>query len=221
MFSPIGLIPKLSRFLGWVLVPCLLAFLGLTSCGHSADASEEARVRLAFESCKSALLARQTDQVMIYMPKNVYGYLDQLKAPLPKIPPPPPAKNTAANDSPVVTLLLRTALTKKVPADLRPNLTLDTLMQRISDQRLLNLRSVEQTTLGTITVTGDRASGEIYYQGALTALRLPFLKEDGQWKINILAILPYAEILMRLDRAMTGQTEQQQVTQIVDKLPSL
>ena len=56
---------------------------------------------------------------------------------------------------------------------------------------------------------------------ALTALRLPFLKEGGAWKIDVMALLPYAEVLMRVDRAIKGETQARQVDQLVGKLPSL
>jgi hypothetical protein len=36
-----------------------------------------------------------------------------------------------------------------------------------------------------------------------------------------MALLPYAETLMRLDRALKGESESDQVDQLVAKLPSL
>jgi hypothetical protein len=36
-----------------------------------------------------------------------------------------------------------------------------------------------------------------------------------------MALLPYAEVLMRLDRAVKNETQAQQVDQLVSKLPSL
>ena len=125
------------------------------------------------------------------------------------------------SQSPGVDLLLRTALEKKVPADLRSKLTLGALLQRITDRHLFNPRDVREIALGRVSINGNRASAEVYYQGTLTALRLPFLKEGDAWKIDVMAILPYAEVLMRVDRAIKGETEAQQVDQLVSKLPSL
>ena len=126
-----------------------------------------------------------------------------------------------ATESPGVDLLLRTALVRKVPASLRPNLTLRVLLQRIADRHLFNPRDVRQIALGTVWINGNRASAEVYYEGTLTALRLPFIKEADVWKIDVMALLPYAEVLMRVDRAIKGETETQQVDQLVGKLPSL
>jgi len=108
-----------------------------------------------------------------------------------------------------------------VPADLRAKLTLGALLQRITDRHLFNPRDLREIALGRVSINGNRASAEVYYQGILTALRLPFLKEDDAWKIDVMALLPYAEVLMRVDRAIKGETLTQQVDQLVSKLPSL
>jgi hypothetical protein len=118
-------------------------------------------------------------------------------------------------------LFLRTALVKKVPADMRSKLTLGSLLQRLSERHLLNPRDIREIDLGSVSVNGNHANAQLYYQGSLTALRLPFIKEGDAWKIDVMAILPYAEVLMRVDRAVKGETEAQQVEQLVSKLPAL
>jgi len=188
---------------------------GLTSCGHSHEAIKAAQVKSAFESCKTGLLNNKIDQVMACIPKNVDDYLTRLKANKKS------EQSSTPDTSPGVDLLLKTALEKRVPDDLRAGLTFNILMQRISDRHLLNLHEVQEIDLGRIYVNGNRASGEIYYQGTLTALRMPFIQEDGSWKIDILAILPYAEVLMRLDRAIKDESQAEQVDLLVSRLPSL
>jgi len=162
------------------------------------------------------MINHQTDQAMAYIPPHVDDYLKALNTGTLV-----PAANAPPSASPGVDLLLRTALVKKVPASLRPHLTLRILLQRIADRHLFNPRDVRQIDLGTVWINGNRASAEVYYEGTLTALHLPFLKEDDGWKIDVMALLPYAEVLMRVDRAIKGETETQQVDQLVGKLPSL
>ena len=196
------------------LVSGILAVLGASSCSRMGPTSEQAQVTRAFESWKNAMINHQTDQAMAYVPRHVDDYLNTL--------------NTGAgisasavpSQSPGVDLLLRTVLEKKVPADLRSNLTLGALMQRIADRHLFNPRDVREIALGRVSINGNRASAEVYYRGTLTALRLPFLKEDDAWKIDVMALLPYAEMLMRVDRAIKRETETEQVDQLVSKLPS-
>jgi len=204
-----------------VLTAGLLVLLGMTSCSRSGQTSEEARVKVAFTAWKSAMLSSQTDQAMTYIPGEVDAYFGQLNSGVK-----PSTSGVAAGpstvDFPVVDLLLRTALEKKVPAELRPNLTLNLLMRRIADKQLINLKDIEGIDLGRITINGHRASAELYYEGALLpALRLPFVQEGETWKIDVMAILPDAEILMRVDRAITGESADRQVDQLVKKLPPL
>jgi hypothetical protein len=200
--------------------PLIAAFLvlGMPACNRMGQSDEQAQVSHAFESWKEAMINRQTNQAMAYIPTHVDAYLNALNSGAASS---TPATNAPPSKSPGVDLLVRTALEKKVPADLRANLTLGALLQRITDKNLISAHDVQQIALGHVYVNGNSASAELYYQGTLTALRLPFIKEQDGWKIDILALLPWAEVLMRVDRAVKGQTQAQQVDQLVSKFPSL
>jgi hypothetical protein len=200
------------------VISAILAVWGTSSCSRMGPTNEQAQVARAFESWKSAVINNQTDQAMAYIPRHVDDYLQALNSGGENS---APAANAAPSPWPGVNLLLRTALEKKVPFPLRFHLTVGTLMQRISDRHLFNPRDVREIKLGHVSIDGNRASAEVYYQGTLTALRLPFIKEGDAWKIDVMALLPYAEVLMRVDRAIKGETETQQVDQLVSKLPSL
>lgn len=200
---------RLGR-VGWA--GCL-SLLVLSACQRLGPADEQARVARAFEAWKTAVIDDQPDQAMAYIPRHVDDYLNALNSP-------PPA-GAAPSGNPGVDLLLRRALEKKVPADLRSRLTLAAVFQRVTERHLFNPRDLREISLGPVSVSGDRASAEVYYANALTAVRLPFVKENDGWKIDVLAILPYAETLMRLDRAVKRETEDEQVDQLVAKLPSL
>jgi len=200
------------------LLLAVMIVVGTASCQRLGQTGDQAQVTQAFESWKSAVINHQTDQAMAYIPRHVDDYLRTLNSPPVN---PASAINVALSQSPGVDLLLRTALEKKVPADLRAHLTLAALLQRISDRNLFSGHNIHDLVLGPVVVSGDHASADVYYQGTLTALRLPFVREGDAWKIDVLALLPYAEVLMRVDRAIKGETEAQQVDQLVSKLPSL
>jgi hypothetical protein len=199
-----------------VFIAGLVAVCAMVGCSRLGPTSEQATVARAFNSWKEALINNQTEQAMAYIPRHVDDYLHELNSP-----PAAPAANSPESQSPGVDLLLRTALAKKVPADLRANLTVGTLLQRITDRKLFNPHDLREIELGRVSISGDHASAEVYYQGMLTALTLNFIKEDDAWKIDVLAILPYAEKLMMVDRAFKNETQTQQVDQLVSKLPSL
>ena len=199
------------------LLLALIAICGTSACGRFGQTSEQTQIVRAFDAWKTAMINRQTDQAVTYISHHVDDYLSALNLGATNS----AAANAPPSSSPGVDLLLRTAMQKKVPADLRSHLTFDSLAQRISDRNLFNPRDVQEIDLGHIFVTGDRATAEVYYHGALTSLRLPFIKENGAWKIDVMALLQSAEVLMRIDRAWKGETEMQQVDQLVSKLPSL
>jgi hypothetical protein len=196
----------------------LIAAWGISSCSRAGQTDQQAKVAQAFASWKNDMINYQIDRSLAYIPSHVGDYLNALNSGAGNT---FGATTTGLSPTPGVDLLLRTALEKKVPADLRPHLTLGSLMQRITDRHLFNPRDVKQIDLGPVSIEGNRASAEVYYQGTLTALRLPFIKEGNDWKIDVMALLPYAEVLMRLDRAVKNETQAQQVDQLVSKLPSL
>jgi hypothetical protein len=201
--------------------------LALAACSRPDPARlEQARVSQSFQSWQNAVIHDQPEEAMTYIPRHVDDYVNQLNTAPPPAPVPSAVRTSAAapaltSASPGVDLLLRRALEKKVPRDLRAKLTLATLLRRITERHLLNPRDVREITLGAVSVNGNRADAVVYYQGTLTALRLPFIKEDNTWKIDVMSLLPYAELLMHVDRAMKGETEAQQVDQLVAKLPAL
>ncbi len=198
------------------LAPILLAGFGLMSCSRDQSALDGVRVKADFEACRTALLNRRADEAVRYLPQNVDDYFASLNSGNPN----PPVSKTAPV-VPQVDLLLRTALSEKVPREVRPQLTLETLLQRLADRGLLSTKQIRNLSIGPVVVQGDRASAELYFQGRPLPVRLPFVKQAQIWKIDLLAMLPFAEVLMRLDRAITGKTASEQVTQLVRPLPIL
>ena len=205
---------------GRLLFPVLVlawAGAGLTGCSQNQRSAEALEVRSSFQSLQAAILSHHANQAVSYLPQNVSDYLVQLKSGDDASTP----SEGEPVDAPGVSLLLRTALDRKMAPDVRSHLDLSQLLQRASDHGLLDCREVRDLSLGRVFVQDDRASAELYFQGKLLPLRLSFVREDRVWKVDLLAMLPYAEVLMRVDRALTGQTEREQVAQLVEPLPVL
>ena len=196
---------------------CVLALagliaLGLTSC--SRDSAKQARVKADFEAFRLAIIERHADQISLYLPQNVGDYLARLNND-------PATPANAPYGAPGVNLLLRTALDQKVNPALRAHLNLQLLLQRLSDRGLLDCHEIRGLSIGRVSIAGQRATAELYFDNNLLPLRLPLVRQSGLWKVDLVAMIPYAEVLMRLDRAITGKTESQQVAQIVHPLPTL
>jgi len=191
----------------------------ITSCAHPRDLAKETQIKNTFSACKTALLNGQAGQALACISPKVEDYLARLKAGSQdnRV----STEADSVSSSPSIDLFLRTALVRKVPRDLRSHLTLELLLQSIMVKRLVDPRDIEQLDLGRIDISGDHATAELYYQDSRLALSLPFVQEGKDWKIDIMTLLPYAEVLMRLDRAISGKTENQQVELLVNGLPSL
>jgi hypothetical protein len=194
------------------LALALLIPFGMAGCNRNA--AKQARVKADFEAFRLAILERHADQISLYLPQNVGDYLARLKGD-------PSMPANAPYGAPSVNLLLRTALDQKVDPALRAHLNLQLLLQRLSDRGLLDCHEIRGLSIGRVSIAGDRATAELYFDNNLLPLRLPLVKQAGLWKVDLVAMIPYAEVLMRLDRAITGKTESQQVAQIVHPLPAL
>jgi hypothetical protein len=186
----------------------------LGSCPGFVDSVWHARVKADFEAFRLAILERHADRISLYLPQNVGDYLARLNGD-------PSAPASAPYGAPGVNLLLRTVLDQKVNPALRAHLNLQLLLQRLSDRGLLDCHEIRGLSIGRVSIDGDRATAELFFDNNLLPLRLPLVKQSGLWKVNLVAMIPYAEVLMRLDRAITGKTESQQVAQIVHPLPTL
>jgi hypothetical protein len=195
----------------WLAGGVVLLLLG--ACQRAKPDAEEAQVAQTFDAVKSALLDRDSEKALAYVPRGVDAYLNTIKAPI--------AAGATPSPHPTVDLYLRRALVEKVPPDLRAQLTFATLLRRVLDRHLIHPRDLRGLSIGPVTVAVDRASAEVYDDGVITPVRLPFLREDGVWKLDILALLPDIETLLYLDRTLTRQTADVQVDQLVAKLPSL
>jgi hypothetical protein len=193
----------------------LFVALALVACSRD-NQTQQAQVKSDFASFRSAILNRHADQIYRYLPQNVGDYLAMLNTPGDASAPSGPIYG-----SPGVNLLLRTVLDQKVDPSLRAHLNLQLLLQRLSDRGLLDCHEIRGLFLGRVSVNGERATAELYFNNNLLPLRLPLVKQEGLWKVDLIAMIPYAEVLMRLDRAITGKTESQQVAQIVHPLPAL
>jgi hypothetical protein len=124
----------------------LFILVATSSCGRLGQSDEQAQVTQAFSAWKNAVVNQRINQALAYIPVHVGDYLNALNSEAAN---PVSSPNPATSPSPGVDLLLRTALEKKVPADLRPHLTLGTLMQRIADRHLFNPRDVREIALGS------------------------------------------------------------------------
>jgi hypothetical protein len=67
-------------------------------------------------------------------------------------------------------------------------------------------QSAGQASLGTITVNGDSASGQILANGRPAPLQFSFAKEQGAWKLDLLPLLEFADRTLNMAIQLGGQS---------------
>jgi hypothetical protein len=88
------------------------------------------------------------------------------------------------------------------------------------DRSMMNTHAIDSLELGPVTVEGGRAHAEVLWQDSHTTYQLVLVKEGNDWKIDLLGILPYAELGLRLERTLKNETEPQQLDRLVSLVPT-
>ncbi len=163
-----------------------------------------------FISFKHAIFAARAAEALGYIDRPSLDYLRGTALNTPD----PQAPDAEVRD------LVRRVIEKMTPGGIRPGFTLDIPLQHMLDRSMMNTHAIDSLELGPVTVTGGSAHAEVLWQDYHTTYQLLLVKEGRDWKIDLLGILPYAEIGMRVDRAIKNETEPQQIDRLVSLVPT-
>jgi len=189
----------------------VLALVCLAACKPATDQDKAQQVRDAFGAFKDAFGARQAKRALDCLDQPSRHYL-QSAATTPEISTAPDAE---------VRELVRQTVVKLTPGGVGPDFSLETPLQRVLDAGWINAQDLQGLDLGPVTFQGDQARAEVIWQGTPTTLNLFFVRESGVWKVDLLQLVSYAVIALRMDRTVKGQTESQQIARLVAQVPAL
>jgi hypothetical protein len=182
---------------------CTSAVTG-TPAGLSAPAPDESSaVRTAFETYTKAVLERDGTTAASLIASPVHKFYDEART----------LALTGIEDK-VAGLPAGLRFTVYLmrgevdPSVLRDGSTQD-LLKAAVDKGLVS-EDISDVSLGGLTVSGSRATGEVKIKGKLAPFKFQFLREEGRWKIDIEPLLTLA------NTAFTAAAKQQGVT--VDEL---
>jgi hypothetical protein len=193
-----------ARLIGLAALACLAA------CTAPTDPNDQKPVRQAFEDFKSALVTKHAQQALDGLDQPSRDYLQSAVT--------KPPDFTGADEE--VRELVRQVVTKLTPGGIQPGFKLATPLQRVLDAGWINAHALDGLDLGPVSIQGDSARAEILWQGQGTMLHLIFVRESGVWKIDISPLAPYAETALQSDRMVKGETEAQQIAQLVARVPA-
>lgn len=164
------------------------------SSGRARAAVEDApqkAVRTAFLQYKEAILRQQGETAWQHVDANTARYYDEMRLLALNG---SEEKVRALNFVNKVTVLL---LRHRVGLEgLRPMTTKDVFVYAV-DKGMIGRDGVLKSNVGKVRVFADKASGELLHEGKVAPFAYQFTKEDGQWKIDLTAILPSANVAMK------------------------
>jgi len=208
---------KLSPRLGasalvLLLVAAVLAVAVLLWREPPQNPDEVKGVRATFEGCRGALAHGQAEAALRYFPRSLDDYYARINS---------EEAGSAPGDTPQVDALVRASLDHCVPNRPLSGAPLADVLQRVLDRGLIDPRAIEALTIDQVVVNGGQAKADLAWEGRPLPVRLAFVKEGAEWKIDLLALLPAAELAMQVDRLMERQSAEQQIRRLVNPLPVL
>ena len=197
----------MSALLRRLLAPALVLALATAGAARAdplrppADARAEARIGALFTEARGALGGGDGAAVLPLLSRASLARLEAIRA---------AARNGAAANltsfgpaEKVAVLSLRRFLT---PAQLRTMRTPE-LANHALAEHWLGPSAIDQASLGPLAIEGDRASAPLLVKGKPGLVRAAFLRESGQWKIDLIPTVTVADDLLRLFAGIAGQSE--------------
>ena len=103
------------------------------------------------------------------------------------------------------------------PADLRRLKTPD-LLNRAITARWVKPDMLRTAELGPVAVSGNHASAPVLVDGKPSLARAEFLRESGQWRLDLARTTASADTLLRVLIPLSGQSEESYLGHLLDHL---
>jgi len=157
----------------------------------AAENEQERAVRAAFLQYKEAILRQQGETAWQHVDANTARYYDEMRL---------LALNGSEKEARALSFVNKTTvllLRHRVGLEgLRPMTAKDVFVYAV-DKGMIGRDGVLKSNVGKVRVFADKASGVLLHEGRVAPFAYQFSKEDGQWKIDLTAILPSANVAMK------------------------
>lgn len=169
-----------------VVVSVVLALL----LPSAARAQDEELVRRAFAAYKTAILQQDGESAVALVNKATLEYYAHMMDMALEAPEPDVRRLTPVNKIMVLSLRHRVPI-----GDLR-SMTPERLVTYAVDEGWIGKNSVIDSEIGDVQVFNTDASADYIKGGDPTPLKYRFSKENGDWKIDLTALMPMADQAM-------------------------
>ena len=192
----------------------LVAVLFTSNLSLLAQTSEpeEGLIRRAFLTYKEAILQQQGQSAVSLVNRATVQYYARMRTLALE------GQEKEVRQLTPMNKIMVLSLRHRVPiGDLRA-MTSEALFTYAVDQGWIGKNSVLDSDIGRLQVVGNDASAEYVKSGTPTPLTYRFTKEDGNWKVDLTALMPVADQAMSMLIKAKGLDED---TFIMDLLESV
>jgi hypothetical protein len=186
-----------------------MAALGLAPSAYAGDAES---VHLCFQDYRSAILDRRGEAAAGLVTAQTIGeyqrYVGWALS----------ADRKTLESLSLVNRFQVFLLRQRIPAETLKRLDGRSAFVYAVDRDWIGKDSVVRTTLGTVTVAGNRASAEVLVGGQRAPHRFQFSKENGLWRFDLVQLLPSTDQALKAVARQRGLSEDEFVFSLIESV---
>lgn len=148
----------------------------------SVEVDHQQQVREAYSAYKAAILADQGAEAVQHVDSRTVQYYTDIQRQAVE------ADSLTVDGLAILDKLMVLAIRHRTPREQLLSFDGVSLFTYAVEQGMVGKNSVANLSIGTITINGDTAQGQVINNGQVTPLAYHFNKEDGRWKIDLTSI---------------------------------
>lgn len=169
---------------------------------HSNKEDTDA-VKKCFKEFKHHVLQQDGDSSILYVANETINYYGVILKKAISIDSASLQKLDAANK--ILILTTRQQYTKEA----LNSMTAEQYYILLTNSGVLINKTIENTDIGAITIEAETALGQIIVSGTKSPFKFEFIKENKDWKINLISLFPLSEVVTKQMSKTMGMTEEQ------------
>jgi hypothetical protein len=189
-----------------------LIFTSQSVLSASGPQSEEELIRQAFVTYKGAILQQQGQAAVRVVNKATVQYYARMKALALE------GEEKEVRELTPMNKLMVLSLRHRVSADELRSMTPEEVFSYAVDRGWIGKNSVLDSDIGQLQIFGNDANAEYVKNEKPTPLRYRFTKEDGEWKIDLTALMPVADQAMRMLIKKEGLDEDAFIVSLIESV---
>ncbi|MDR4497030.1 MAG: hypothetical protein MRK02_03755 [Candidatus Scalindua sp.] len=197
------------RMTALILFICLLH----SSCTNETTQQpvENSGVKSVFDSYKNSILKQDGSKAVKYVSLSTIEYYGQMMdAAL-------TGKEEEVKKLSTIDKMMVLLLRHRIDPKLLANMTADELFVYTVDNSWIK-DSVINSDIGEINESNDKATAEFINYGKKTPLKYTFMRENGQWKLDLTAVMPISDQAFKQVLESSNLGEDEYIFKILESL---